>query len=337
MVRPLRIEYPNAWYHVTCRGVERSDIFRDDKDRSRFLMALKESVELFNVEVHCYVLMSNHFHFFLKTPDANLGRFMQRFNTAYTTYFNLRHHRVGHLYQGRYKSILVEADEYLLELSRYIHLNPVRIKKCQELSLEEKSKLLRDYHWSSLPGYTRIKARVDFAHYNMVLEYRGGDNKNGRRRYREYVLQGLRYEIENPQEDAKARAILGSDSFIVWVKENFLNKEDFSTKAYSHLKAIRGSVSIKEIAVAVAKEYGIDGEEIIKRHSRHREARQVLLEVSHRINLRKMSMKEMGDELGGISGEQVSQVHKIMQGRIRREKNLAQRIKRIISNLLIGV
>ena len=142
MVRPLRIEYPNAWYHVTSRGVARSEIFRDDKDRKRFLKILEESVDAFNVEVHCYVLMSNHFHFLLKTPEGNLSRFMQRFNTAYTTYFNLRHRRSGHLYQGRYKAILVEADEYLLELSRYIHLNPVRLEKYRDSSLEEKGEVL---------------------------------------------------------------------------------------------------------------------------------------------------------------------------------------------------
>jgi len=187
MVRPLRIEYPNAWYHVTGRGVARSPIFKDDKDRLRFLEALRESVEAFNVEVHCYVLMSNHFHFLLKTPETNLSRFMQRFNTAYSTYFNLRHHRAGHLYQGRFKGLLVEADEYLQELSRYIHLNPVRIKRYSKLPLEERSEILRDYRWSSLPGYIRLKSRDEFMSYSIVLGYKGGDAKEGRRRYREYV------------------------------------------------------------------------------------------------------------------------------------------------------
>jgi len=107
---------------------------------------------------------------------------MQRFNTAYSTYFDLRHHRVGHLYQGCFKGILVEADEYLQELSRYIHLNPVRIKKYSKLPLEEKSKLLRDYRWSSLPGYIRLKARDEFISNSMVLGYKGGDTKEGRRR-----------------------------------------------------------------------------------------------------------------------------------------------------------
>ncbi|MCX6355146.1 MAG: transposase [Candidatus Aureabacteria bacterium] len=92
------------------RGNERGEIFRDDKDRIRFLRALKESIERFKVEVHCYVLMSNRFHFSLRTLDANLSRFMQRFNTAYTAYYYLRHHRAGHLYQGRFKAIVVEAD-----------------------------------------------------------------------------------------------------------------------------------------------------------------------------------------------------------------------------------
>ena len=110
MTRPLRIEYPGTWYHVTSRGNERGEIFRDDKDRIRFLRALEESSERFKVEVHCYVLMSNHFHFLLRTREANLSRFMQRFNTAYTAYFNLRHHRAGHLYQGRFKAIVVEGN-----------------------------------------------------------------------------------------------------------------------------------------------------------------------------------------------------------------------------------
>ena len=108
MVRPLRIEYPNACYHITCRGNQRVNIFKDDKDRKRFLNILAESLKVFRVEVHCYILMSNHFHFLLKTLEANLGRFMQRFNTAYITYYNLRHQRSGHLYQGRYKALLVE-------------------------------------------------------------------------------------------------------------------------------------------------------------------------------------------------------------------------------------
>jgi putative transposase len=330
MVRPLRIEYPNAWYHITSRGNQRINIFEDDKDRQRFLQVLEASVEVFNVEVHCYILMSNHFHFLLKTPEANLSRFMQRFNTAYITYYNLRHHRSGHLYQGRYKAILVEADEYLLELSRYIHLNSVRIKKYQKVSVEEKGKILKNYRWSSLPGYIQLKGRDAFVYYDTVLAYMGGDGKSGRARYRDFVLQGLSGELASPLRETKANAILGSDSFIFWVKENILKPSELPPRDFSHLKEMKEAIPIKEIAKAVADEYGINTEEIIKSRSRYKEARQTLLEISYLLNFSKKSLREMGQGLGGITGEQITQVHKLVQTKIKKDNQLNLRIERII-------
>jgi len=106
MARPLRIEYPGAWYHVTCRGNERRAIFRDDRDRERFLETVDETRELFGVEVHGYVLMDNHVHLILMTPGGTLQKFMQRLNTSYTVFFNRRHRRSGHLFQGRYQAVL---------------------------------------------------------------------------------------------------------------------------------------------------------------------------------------------------------------------------------------
>jgi len=132
-----------------------------------------------------------------------------------------------------------------------------------------------------LPGYIRLKARDEFISYSMVLGYKGGDTKEGRRRYREYVSQGLKYKIDDPKEDARANAILGSDSFIVWVKENFFSEIGFASRDFSHLKTIRTPLPIKEIAEAVAEEYGLKSEEIIKKYSKHREARLVLLEICY--------------------------------------------------------
>src|SRR5919106_2501983 len=128
MARPLRINYPGAFYHVTCRGNERKHIFADDRDRSAFLDKLKTSVGIYQVRVHAYVLMSNHFHFIVETLKGNLSEFMRHFNVSYTAAYNRRHQRIGHLYQGRFKAILIDADSYLLELSRYVHLNPVRLR-----------------------------------------------------------------------------------------------------------------------------------------------------------------------------------------------------------------
>src|SRR3990172_6988665 len=128
MARPLRIQFPGAVYHITCRGNDRRDIFRDDKDRTTFLDILARSLTTYEVKLFSYVLMENHFHLLVETSRGNLAEFMRHFNISYTGYFNRRHRRIGHLYQGRFKSIVVDEDSYLLELSRYVHLNPIRIK-----------------------------------------------------------------------------------------------------------------------------------------------------------------------------------------------------------------
>lgn len=135
MTRPLRILFPGAYYHVTCRGNDRRAIYRDDRDRELFLEKLRGSLGTYQVELHAYVLMANHFHLMVATPKGNLSEFMRHFNISYTAAFNRRHRRVGHLYQGRYKAILVDQDSYLLELSRYVHLNPVRVKNFQKRPL----------------------------------------------------------------------------------------------------------------------------------------------------------------------------------------------------------
>jgi len=127
MARPLRIEYPGAHYHITSRGNEQKDIFKSQRDREKFLEYLECATTRYGAVIHAYCLMSNHFHLLLETPEGNLSEIMRHINGAYTTYFNVKRKRAGHLLQGRYKAILVDADEYLVELSRYIHLNPVRV------------------------------------------------------------------------------------------------------------------------------------------------------------------------------------------------------------------
>ncbi|MCL5278155.1 MAG: transposase, partial [Deltaproteobacteria bacterium] len=125
MGRPLRIEYPGALYHIISRGNERRSIFLDNADRFKFLAILKDYHERYNILIHSFVFMDNHYHLILETPKANLIEVMHGINGVYTGYFNRRHERSGHLFQGRYKGILVDKDAYLIELSRYVHLNPV--------------------------------------------------------------------------------------------------------------------------------------------------------------------------------------------------------------------
>ncbi|WP_095211313.1 transposase [Endozoicomonas ascidiicola] len=128
MSRPLRIQYAGALYHVTSRGNERKPIYREDADFQLFLATLAEVCDRFNWVIHSFCLMTNHYHLVVETPDANLSQGMRQLNGVYTTRFNRKYGRVGHLFQGRYKAILVDKDAYLMELSRYVVLNPVRAR-----------------------------------------------------------------------------------------------------------------------------------------------------------------------------------------------------------------
>src|SRR6266545_1296161 len=191
MARPLRIQYSHAYYHVTCRGNDRRLIYRDDPDRELFLEKLRGSLEIYQVVLHAYVLMGNHFHLIVETPRANLSEFMRHFNISYTAAFNRCHCCMGHLYQGRYKAILVDKDSYLAELSRYVHLNPVRIKPHRGKSLSEQWRLLERYGWSSLPGYLDRSRRQRWVKYEEVLAESGGTAK----KYRQFIDDGLRHAV----------------------------------------------------------------------------------------------------------------------------------------------
>ena len=164
MGRPLRIEYSGAHYHVTSRGNEQKDVFKSQKDRERFLSYLESAVLRYGAVIHAYCLMSNHYHLLVETPSGNLSQIMKHINGAYTNYFNVKRKRAGHLFQGRYKAILIEADEYAKELSRYIHLNPVRVGM---VSRPE------DYQWSSYRDYIGQRKTPDWLKREFIIGYFG--------------------------------------------------------------------------------------------------------------------------------------------------------------------
>ncbi len=206
MARSLRIQYTGAYYHITCRGNERRGIFKNDSDRVAFLNCLERSLAQYTVILHVYTLMDNHFHLVIETPRGNLSEFMRHFNISYTGYFNRRHRRSGHLYQGRFKAIVVEAESYLLELSRYVHLNPIRLKRWAKRSIKEKVRYLKGYRWSSLGGY--IQGNDPLVRYQEVLAYFDGENKRGRKAYSRFIEEGIKEGVENPWEKVTAQVIL---------------------------------------------------------------------------------------------------------------------------------
>ncbi len=204
MARKLRVEYEGAIYHVVIRGVERRKVFSDDADRERFLDRLSKYADEMEVRLYLFCLMSNHVHLLFETPGGNLSQFMHRLQTAYTVYYNMRHGRAGHLFQGRYKAILVEGDEYLLKLSRYIHLNPVKVGSVKRLPLPEQIAALRGYVWSSYPGYLgKVKGLAGMDEKPLLAMV--GSGKEARREYGRYVERGL---VEKDDE----LAVLSQDS-----------------------------------------------------------------------------------------------------------------------------
>ena len=189
MSRPIRVEYPGAIYHVTVRGNARNDIFRDDGDRRLLYSRFEKSVELFQTRVYLFCLMDNHFHLVVETSKANLGRFMHSVLTGYTVCYNLRHRTHGHLTQGRYAARLVSGDIYLLKLSRYVHLNPVKTEAWTRKTVPERLAHLRGYKWSSYLGYVGEAPRQPWVHYAPMLALVG--ERDREKEYRQFVEAGV--------------------------------------------------------------------------------------------------------------------------------------------------
>ena len=201
MARPLRIEFEGALYHVTARGNAGEKIFVDDSDQTLFLDVLAEVVDRFGWACHAYCLMPNHYHLLIETPRANLSRGMRHLNGVYTQSFNRTHKRTGHIFQGRFKAILVEKESHLLEVARYIVLNPVRAKMVRHP---------RAWKWSSYRATSGELASAAFLAPNWLLEQFDPSLDRARQCYRQFVKDGRGVSLWN---DVKGGVLLGSDGF----------------------------------------------------------------------------------------------------------------------------
>jgi len=202
MARPLRIEFEHGLYHITTRGNAGAEIYIEDSDRERFLVIFGNTVKRFRWICHAYCLMGNHYHLLIETPEPNLSRGMQYLNGVYTQWFNRQHGRYGHLFQGRFKSIVVEKEGYLLELARYIVLNPSRCGFVRSA---------RDWRWSS---YRATAGQIDapeFLNTDWLLAQFGDTREAATSAYRAFVKQGRGIDV---WEDAVSGVLMGSDAFI---------------------------------------------------------------------------------------------------------------------------
>jgi putative transposase len=202
MARPLRLEFPGAIYHLTSRGNARQKIFFSDADRQLFLDILSGVVGRYGWICHAYCLMANHYHLLVETPKPNLSLGMRQLNGIYTQSFNRRHRRVGHLFQGRFRAILVEKESYLLELCRYIVLNPIRVKGHGRTGT---------WKWSSYRSTAGLASGPEFLNTDWVLGQFGKNRAQAQKRYRDFVREGLE---SRPWEALQGQIYLGSEAFI---------------------------------------------------------------------------------------------------------------------------
>jgi REP element-mobilizing transposase RayT len=212
MARQLRIEFCGAFYHVTSRGNLKEKIFFADSDREKFLKIIKRTKDRYSYFLHAYALMNNHYHLLIETPLPNLSQIMQNINTSYTVYINKKYTRAGHLFQGRFKAIVVDKDSYLLQLSRYIHLNPVR------------SGMVRnpiDFRWTSYQEFIN-EAEDGMIKIEDTLNHFSNKRESARRRYREFV-EGDQPD-NNWLQDVRGTVVLGGEKFFKKVKSIFDEK-----------------------------------------------------------------------------------------------------------------
>ncbi len=264
MARPLRIEYEGALYHITARGNEKKAIFIDERDCERFLGILAELSQRFSTIIHGYVLMGNHYHLLIETPRPNLSRAMHYLNAAYTGYFNRRHSRVGHLLQGRYKALLIEKDRYLLAVSRYIHLNPVRAAAASGPE---------EYLWSSYSAYIGKGEAGEWLHCDAVLGHYSRNRSQARRLYKRFVEEGLRLP-ENPFKYIRGGLILGNEEFVEEIKSKISVQRN---QDIPQTRDVTVNVSYDSVVAAVSKRLGVSEKDMTTRGARNNLARKICI------------------------------------------------------------
>jgi len=320
MVRPLRIEYPGALYHITDRGNERKAVFRDNIDRRRLIRYLAEAVEKFSLKIHAFCFMENHYHLEIETSRANLSQAMHWLKTAYTVSFNKRHGRHGHLFQGRYHAAVVEKESHLMALTRYIHLNPVRggIVKRPE-----------DYVWSSYRDYIRSVQEWEWLETGWTLDQFGGTKSTARNSYRRFVEEGIHESLLGPMEESAGSILLGSNRFVEWIQESILN---FRTDppAIEENRRIR-RLTMERIIQAVSEMLGVSEKMIRAKWGQSNNARDISIYFAHKYcgvtNVR------IGRELGGISGAHVGLILKKVKHRLDSDQEFSIFLRNLEENI----
>jgi REP element-mobilizing transposase RayT len=311
MARALRIECEDVVYHVTARGNERRKIFFTKLDHEKFLDYIKAAKKKYGILVHSYVLMSNHYHLIIETPNANLSRAMQYINGSYTTYVNTKRKRSGHLFQGRYKAIIVDVDTYLLELSRYIHLNPVRAKMVEKPE---------DHIYSSYKGFISNK-KDGVLTKELLMGMISESGKDSKSKYKAFVERAIGMETESPLKKVYGGIVLGRISFIketlTRLKREYLQEEEIANR-----RALRTIYGVEEIIDIVSHHFHIKKDDITENNKPEQRKISLYLIKKHT----GATNKAIGEVFGGITYSAVSKQYQRFTKELEGNRKLRKEI-----------
>ena len=342
MPRTPRLNVPEGWYHVSSRGIDRRRIFLDERDRTHFLEVLQMLPERFRIGVYAYVLMENHYHLLVQTPEANLSAALQWLNVSYSVWFNLRHSRVGPLFQGRFKAVVVEPEVWGLPLSRYLHLNPVRTKEFgldkgarrnsrvgvgdvpSEEMIRRRIQRLRSYRWSSYLYYIGRAKAPAWLTVEPVLRRTAGPPRERRSTYQRDCERALgQAEMDEPWSRVVGRLVLGSKEFLKELRRTPLAEEPSSK--------LQPRPSWAQIAAAVEQVVGKPWKEFAERRGDF--GRDLALYLGRRLG--GLTLRTMG-EATNMNVMAVSLAVKRLGQRLENDKNL-RKAKAAVEALLFNV
>jgi len=336
MPRKLRKQYPGAKYHVTARGSGGKRIFARDEDCSRFLDQLEYALDTDGVILYAYAVMRTHYHLLIETPHGNVADFEHRLNTAYSTYYRFKRKWKGHVLQGRYGGKLVHGDAYLLALTRYIHLNPVKISQLKRRPESEKLKHLERYEWSSYRGYIRKRDEEEIVDYRWRKLLGVASEDRRRTAYRKYVERFL------SKDDDKTLTALELSPYAIGDKAFVEEIEDEMKELRKAAKAEADIVwpkatgpSVKALDRAVADEFGIKPRDLATHGRRVGPAKLVAAELA--CSVCGLTQREAGRRYGGISCAAVGYLRRKGRQAQKEDPELQQRIHNVRTALRLLV
>ena len=322
MSRALRIEYEGAWYHVMNRGRRGESVFEDPNDYSMFIEVLKDAVELWDVRISAYCLMPNHYHLLIHTPRGNLSRSMRHVNGVYTQRFNRAHGLEGALFRGRFKSILVDGESYLLQLVRYIHRNPIRAGVANHLE---------QYPWSSHMGYLSSAKKWDWVYKGFILSVLSSKKEGLIRAYKRFMQTEDSEEITKIFERKRGPIFIGEDRFGRWLKGRYFEKK----RDPQVPESVALAPDLDMIKESVCAYYQVEESELLRsRRGQFNEARSMAIYLSRM--LRKDTLMEICSEFGLSGYSSASSVLAVMSAKIQKSRRLRKRYEAIRGGFIIS-